>query len=113
MSLDERFRDGKEWSCVFKENVEGSISAFDMKTLLSSKNIQEIDFLKIDIEGAEQMLLENLHTASQFLPKTKFVSFELHPEYLTPEQAQITLEHFGFEVVFRKDVSYAWNKFLI
>lgn len=113
VSLDEKFRDGKEWSSIFKEDQAGSTSALNMTTLLSSRNISQIDFLKIDIEGAEQMLLGELECANQFLPKTKFIAIELHPEYLSREKTKVIFDHFNFEFVFRNDVSYGWNKSLL
>lgn len=107
---DQVFRDGKEWSISFLEREFGSVSAFDMSTLMQSKQIETIDFLKMDIEGAEQMLLGDLETAKSFLPKVRFIAFELHREFLSEGDIQPIFDHLGFDLVLGKDVSYAWNK---
>jgi len=110
---DTMFRDGKEWSCVFKEQSDGTIPAFDMPTLMSSRNIEIIDFLKMDVEGAEQMLIGNSDCAQQYLPKVRFIATEIHPEFLTPRDTKTILEQFGFEVILGDDISYAWNTRLV
>jgi len=40
----------------------------------------EIDILKIDVEGAEKVLFEDIKYATQFLKKVKFIAIEIHDE---------------------------------
>lgn len=113
VSLDETFRDGKSWSLVYQENPAGTVPAHDLPTLMQSRQVAQIDFLKMDVEGAEQMLLGDPECARTFLPKTRFIAFELHEEFLTQAEAKAVFDQFGFDVAFGGDVSYAWNKSLL
>ncbi|WP_420580402.1 FkbM family methyltransferase [Reichenbachiella sp.] len=113
VAKDKKFRDGKEWSVVYQEQKDGSVNAFDMDTLMQSRQLEMIDFMKMDIEGAEQMLLGSLETAESFLPNVRFIAFELHREFLSEENMKSIFDQLGFETVFGTDISFAWNKNLL
>lgn len=62
-------------------NSSSSIQGISMDYLMSTNNIQQIDLLKIDIEGAELELFSN--NFERWLPFVKVLVIELH-EHLRP-----------------------------
>jgi FkbM family methyltransferase len=80
LSLNRNFRDGKEWGISLIENSAGEIEGFLLEQLLKDL-ILPIDFLKIDIEGAEARLFEDYHYAAGFLKKVKCLAMEIHDEF--------------------------------
>jgi len=57
--------------------TSNSIESFSLDKILQNTDFNEIDFLKIDIEGSEKEVFENAET---WLPKVKSFSIELHDQ---------------------------------
>lgn len=79
------------------DNSSGT-PAFSLKDFLCINDIKEIFILKIDIEGAEQFLLDDL---SEFIPMIRYLMIELH-DNLAPGVASrffkiVSLYSFKFE----------------
>jgi len=65
------------FTCSEIENYnEGCINGFSIEDILFKYEINEIDLLKIDIEGAEYELFSSNY--EKWLPKTKCIYVELH-----------------------------------
>lgn len=80
--LNRGFRDGKEWSISIGkfDNSSGTkIQAFSILDIITQK--EEIDILKIDVEGAEKQIFADLEYAKKFLQKVKCVAIEIHDEF--------------------------------
>jgi FkbM family methyltransferase len=80
LSLKRDFRDGKEWGINLVETLDGKIPGYGIQEILLNYE-EPIDFLKIDIEGAEVKLFENIDYASGFLKKVKCIAMEIHDEF--------------------------------
>lgn len=81
------------------ENVEDEIDTFTVGTftmhdLIENYQIEEIDLLKIDIEGAEQRVLGN---NNEWLSKVNSILIELHEPY-TIKDLQKDLAPFSFKI---------------
>ena len=67
------------WGFVVEESdtsTRYSIKAFTIDGIIKQFNIEQIDILKIDIEGSERELFESNY--EEWLPKTKVLIVELH-----------------------------------
>lgn len=71
------------------------VKAISINSLVENHGINQVDLMKIDIEGAEELLLKENTT---WLEKTSVIVIELHPPYETKD-LKIDLEKFGFEII--------------
>lgn len=81
------------WSSPHSPRIE--VDGLTLGTLLHRHGIDQVDLLKIDIEGAEIMTL----TSDRALERVRFVLGELHPSILkmdTSEALGILQRHGGF-----------------
>ena len=67
-----------KWGVQVREEADekGSVPAIDMATLMQQHQLDHIDLLKIDIEGAELEVLSS--DCSGWLPRVKVLVIELH-----------------------------------
>lgn len=73
------FRDGREWATEAyapAPGVTGNVTAFDMPALLAMCPRNEIDILKIDIEGSEKALFSE--NTGAWLPYVHNICIETH-----------------------------------
>lgn len=81
LKKDEGIRDGKEWSFSFTEvDYPTDIPSYSISTLLNKFSINEIDAIKIDVEGAEKEIFAADADIS-FLDKVKVLAVEIHDEF--------------------------------
>lgn len=73
---DENKRATKNFTADFFQKVP----SFTMDTILANNNLQQVDILKIDIEGAEKEVFEN---STSWISKIETVIVETH-DYLKP-----------------------------
>lgn len=66
-----------------------------MPELMNLADIEEIDILKVDIEGGEEALFEK---NTDWLNKVKLIIIEIHGAY-TLERLEADLKPFGFRVI--------------
>lgn len=87
LKVSSDFRDGKDWSLQVEESptVTG-LKAVEVTQLVEKNNWKQIDFLKIDIEGAERYLFADDEYARAFLEKVRMISIEIHHEYGVEER---------------------------
>lgn len=67
-------------------------SGLTMEDLLSEHSIESVDFLKMDVEGAEFFAFER----TEWLEKVKRVAMEIHPRFGDPSLIVRVLEKAGF-----------------
>ena len=67
------------WGFMIEETImptENSIQAYTIENIMKQFSIDQIDILKIDIEGSEKELFESGY--EYWLPKTKVLILEIH-----------------------------------
>lgn len=95
--INRNFRDGKEWSINVSNNSQNSIAkigGISVMQIIEENKIDQIDILKIDIEGAEKELL----LAPEFLLKTRNIAIEVHEEFIRKEEVKQLLVRYGFKL---------------
>ncbi|KQN30878.1 hypothetical protein ASE92_19260 [Pedobacter sp. Leaf41] len=83
LTLNKDFRDSREWSrrVVKSNNTDDNfISAVSIADIIKQYSLQEIDFLKIDIEGSEAEIFKAENDLS-FLRQVKIIAIEIHDEF--------------------------------
>lgn len=71
---------GAEWSVMVSDaGVGGEINGFSIDELMKKYNLEEIDILKLDIEGSEAVVFESGYET--WLPKVRILIVEIH-DYL-------------------------------
>lgn len=82
LEISNDFRDGKDWSLQVREvNHKTDLKAIEINEIVKKNDWNCIDFIKIDIEGAEEHLFKTGQYASQFLKRIKIIAIEIHDEY--------------------------------
>jgi FkbM family methyltransferase len=80
------------------------IPAVPISSLMNKYNWQEVDIVKMDIEGAEKEVFAN-NNAFEWLSKTKLLIIELHDNYVANCSKTLfkALEPFEFEVFYHHE----------
>lgn len=84
-TLDNSFRDCKDWSISTVESANGEVKGITLNEIIISNNLQHISLLKIDIEGAERSIF-NKESNLDFLKIVKVLAIEIHDEYNIREE---------------------------
>ncbi len=107
---DEQIRYGgeKAWGFRIIDNMdtvanEKTVIAYSPESIIKMLDLKKIDYVKMDIEGAEKKVLEN---AEKWLSCVKSIKVEVHPPN-TVEECIKLLEKFGFSCKIQNDLSYA------
>ncbi|MDO9000941.1 MAG: FkbM family methyltransferase [Bacteroidota bacterium] len=81
--ISKDFRDGKDWSLstkVANKNDSSVIKGITIDEILSQTKTENIDLLKIDIEGAEKYIFREDPKIDEVLFKTNVIIIEIHEE---------------------------------
>ena len=70
---------GEAGFMVEKGNGENTIKAFTLEEVMNLMQVDKIDILKVDIEGAEKEIFENNYES--WIPNTKIIIVETHDRY--------------------------------
>lgn len=81
-------------------NGNGATTAKTLDTIFSEFGLDKVDYIKMDIEGAEKFVLEN---AENWIYRVKMLKIEVHPPATINELFKI-LERYGFVV--KKDTRH-------
>lgn len=79
---------------------EGGTPAKTLDTIFKEFGLDKVDYIKMDIEGAEKFVLEN---AEKWIDRVKMLKIEIHPPATINESLKI-LERYGFLV--KKDMCH-------
>jgi FkbM family methyltransferase len=74
-----KYRDGREWANQVRECISGEIAdvkAVDFLSLMDNAGLNEVDLLKIDIEGAERIVFTG--DCEPWLDRVRNIVIELH-----------------------------------
>jgi FkbM family methyltransferase len=110
--IENDFRDGLDWSSTTKLNKDGKIKGITIAEIIEQNELEYIDFLKIDIEGAERFIFmpeNNLY----YLTKTKIISIEIHDEFEVRKSINNLLMDNGFLLFQVGEITVGLNKFLL
>ena len=74
-----QYGDGREWANQVRECISGEIAdvtAVDLLSLMDDAGLNEVDLLKIDIEGAERVVFTEDY--EPWLDRVRNIAIELH-----------------------------------
>lgn len=108
-NISNDFRDGKDWSFTTKESDSGEIQGITLNEIVKKNNLQEINLLKIDIEGAERFIFQN-STDLSFLKITKVIVLEIHDEFNIRENIYQILKNNNFMLIESGESTIGVNK---
>jgi FkbM family methyltransferase len=111
-SFDDNFRDGLDWALTTQENENGDIQGITIIDIFEQNNFSEVDFLKIDIEGAERFIFNKKQDVS-FLSKVKIIAIEIHDEFNMRSEINELLKINGFVIFKEGEITIGINKILL
>ncbi|MFM2337663.1 MAG: hypothetical protein RL115_856 [Bacteroidota bacterium] len=107
------FRDGKDWSVeVQPVGDDTGLKSVSVASIMKAMQWQEVDIIKIDIEGAERYLFNTTENV-QWLLTTKVVAIEIHDEFEIREKIYEILRAFSFIIFNVNETTIAINKKLL
>ncbi len=84
LTISKDFRDGREWAFRVGRGdtsvAHGGVEGISLRTLAARHGLDSFDLLKIDIEGAEKVVLLEDSEAPAWLRRTRFLAMEIHDE---------------------------------
>lgn len=87
------------WGGKINSDVQNTITtkvrAYDMPEIMQKAGIEEIDILKVDIEGGEELLLGK---NTEWLNTVKIIIIELHGHY-DLERLKNDISPYGFDII--------------
>jgi FkbM family methyltransferase len=105
------FRDNRDAAFTVKETAHSTgIPGYSFEEILKKNNWNEVDLLKIDIEGGERFLFDTEEKADSILQKTKFLAIEIHDEFNIRKTICDHLKRNGFDYFEFDDLTLAINK---
>jgi FkbM family methyltransferase len=109
MTISSAFRGGGEWARqAILSQADTNLKSITIHQILDSNCWAFVDLLKIDIEGAEQLLFESRETAS-FLDRTRVLVIEIHDEYDIRTHIYHILRTYGFAIFNFGETTFAFN----
>ncbi|WP_289663015.1 FkbM family methyltransferase [Flavobacterium panacagri] len=108
-SIENNFRDGRDWAITTKENTKGTISGITINEIIKEYSLNEVTLLKIDIEGAERFIFQDSIDLS-FLNITKVIAIEIHDEFNIREEIYKILYEKNFLLIESGETTIGINK---
>jgi len=105
-TIDEDFKEEFKY-LVNSDFEETTTSTITLKKIMEENNLEVIDFLKVDIEGAERYLLDP-DNFSILRDKVKYISVEVHSEELREKFTEI-FSRDGFEIESKHSIHFQIN----
>ena len=106
------FRDMRDWGHTTILDESGEIESITIEKIIEDGNLDEITLLKIDIEGAERFLFDDVSNC-KFLDITKYIAIEVHEEFISQRKVIETLINCGFLITVYEEFTIGINKNLI
>lgn len=104
------FRDNREAAFTVKEiSVNTNIRGYGFLEILERQRWEEVDLVKIDIEGSERFLFNTVEKADAILSRTKFLAIEIHDEFNIRHVIYEHLKRNGFDYFEFDDLTLAIN----
>ncbi len=109
LGVGKAFRDGKDWSFRLEKNGEKKIQAFSISYLIAKYKFTILDILKIDIEGAEEIVFDE-NSDLKFLDVTKCIIIEIHDEVSSRKNINAILRLYNFSIHTVGELTVGINK---
>ena len=107
--LKNDFRDKKDWSkYVDTSTEETTLKTITIQNIMEKQNWDQIDILKMDIEGAERFIFTGEH--HDFLQKVKTIAIEIHDEFNIRNKIYDILKECGFTILNAGDITFGINQ---
>ena len=110
-------RDNRNWSYCYKEKTNADkdipeINGYTIQQIIVDHDIQNIDILKIDIEGGESQIFGSKTEYSNLLRITNFLAIEIHDEISSRIEIIDLISNY-FSIYFKGETLFGVNKKLI
>ena len=99
LGVSNQFRDGLQWAKSVVPTVDfdqETVCSISLNQILDDFIDQQVDVLKIDIEGAENVVFGNLDSCDRMLRNTKIIAIEIHKEWDSTCEILEILQNYGF-----------------
>jgi FkbM family methyltransferase len=106
----------KEWSFNVSEinsnNTQEyqNINSITINEIMADNNINTIDILKIDIEGAEEQLLTTIEKCKETIYAAKVIAIEIHDQGNKKEKMIENIMSLGFNISHHGELTIGVNK---
>ena len=115
--ISDQFRDGREYAFSVQpinsqqkpENFSIKVNAMSLQSLKSRFDVDKIDILKMDIEGSESHLLQDLDRAAETLQDVNILAVEIHDEVSSRSSIEANLEKLGFQWFSEGETLFAYR----
>jgi FkbM family methyltransferase len=94
-----------KWGFVTREGDGTKVRAMTMQTLMTETNLDFIDLLKMDVEGAEKEIFENC----EWVAKVKVIAIELHERLKPGCSASVSAAIGDFQQWQRGELTFAFR----
>jgi len=106
--VDRSFRDNRDWSIRVEESdTDTGLRGAHLLDIMRDHQIDTIDLLKIDIEGAERFIFTANDKTDNLLSKVNVLALEIHDEYVSRQEIYRMLEKNGFTLFDFNDLTIA------
>ncbi|RAI85589.1 FkbM family methyltransferase [Algoriphagus yeomjeoni] len=89
-------------------NGNGKVSGISLSQILAMEEYAEADFIKIDIEGAEEQVFELDKKLPEFLEKVACITVEPHSEY-GRELLERKLKDWGYQIEYHGELIFGFR----
>jgi FkbM family methyltransferase len=111
--IDHSFRDGKEWSLTVKQcenkaiiHSEIQIEGISLQRICDDYDIIEVELFKMDIEGAERFLFNDISFMTALKTYVKRMVIEIHDEFKIRNTIMHEMEVADFLTIESGEVTY-------
>ena len=102
------FRDRQSWSFqVDASSGTQEVDADTLEAILKEQDINEIDILKVDVEGAEKQIFLEDKTINKILLKTKIICLEIHDSEVSRIEISSKIMQLGFNLFAKGETLFA------
>ncbi len=112
VSISRHFRDGQSWSIQVSTSScqHDFVSSISLASIIEEFEIQEIDIMKMDIEGAEREIFSDHEDALFFLSKIKALAIEIHEDVVEKSTIEGVLKKAGFTLFRGGESIFGFNR---
>jgi FkbM family methyltransferase len=115
LQIDNSFGDGEDWATrtIQGKDEQGTVDAFSIPTLLAKMNWQQVDILKMDIEGAESDVFRDRQEVENWLGLVQCLIIEIHDEFNCRNRIEHILKENQFKLFTTHEYTVAINGQLV